>query len=52
MFSYRLHIKENNYCTGISLTQAVIENMETIDFCTLFTVTSQQWSLRKENCDF
>ena len=26
--------------------------MENIDFRTFVTVTSQQWSLLKENCDF
>ena len=28
------------------------QNMENIDFHTFFTVTSQQWSLLEENCDF
>ena len=28
------------------------QNMKNIDFRTFFTVTSQQWSLLKENCDF
>ena len=28
------------------------QNMENIDFHTFFTVTSQQWSPLKENCDF
>ena len=28
------------------------QNMENIDFRTFFTVTSQQWSLLKQNYDF
>ena len=30
----------------------MLQNMENIDFRTCFTLTSQQWSLLKWNCDF